>query len=225
MLLLKLFYCWWRFWNIVWLVRGQWRLLTILPFASTTCCFSGIHHKLHIIHLMRLHTCPASSAKSPCLESSWVVYIYIHSFDWFSGFDRPMYSWWWRSMPYKCDSFTFTQVAKTKILNVGWCSYAIQLHIYRSMHARMHAHTHTHTHTHTSKQVGQILTKVTTESHPSGARTYCIINKWDQKLPKNATESCTIDKNLKNFFVRPRMGLWLYWTILLHVFQKVAEDF
>ena len=39
------------------------------------------------------------------------------------------------------------------------------------------------------------------------ARTYCIINEWTSRLPKNAIGSCTIDKNSKNFSVCSRMGL------------------
>ena len=60
-----------------------------------------------------------------------------------------------------------------------------------------------------------------------GARTYCIIDEGTSRLPKNAIGSCTnIDKNSKkNFSVRLRTGLRLYQTVILHVFQKVAEDF
>ena len=58
--------------------------------------------------------------------------------------------------------------------------------------------------------------------HFLGARTYCIINEQDQL---NATGSCTIDKNSKKIFSASENKTWLYRIVLLHMFQKVAEDF
>ena len=58
-----------------------------------------------------------------------------------------------------------------------------------------------------------------------GAQTYCIINERDQPAAKECNRKLYYRQNSKNFCVRPRMGLWLYWTILIHMFQKVAEDF
>ena len=58
-----------------------------------------------------------------------------------------------------------------------------------------------------------------------GARTYYIINKWDQPAAKECNRKLYYRQKLEKLSVHLRMGLWLYRTALLHVFQKVAEDF
>ena len=58
-----------------------------------------------------------------------------------------------------------------------------------------------------------------------GARTYCIINEQDQPAANECNRKLYYRQKLEKLFVHPRMGLGLYWTILLHVFQKVTEDF
>ena len=55
-----------------------------------------------------------------------------------------------------------------------------------------------------------------------GARPYCIINEQNQPVAKEYNRKLYYRQKLEKLFCVSENG---YRTILLHVFQKVAEDF